>query len=54
MSDASAHLRDLAETAPSWFDVEAGLERLDRGLTGPATREHWKYTPIQPLSLIHI
>ncbi len=48
MSDATAQMRDLAGTAPSWFDAQAGLARLDRGLTAPAIREYWKYTPIQP------
>ncbi len=48
MNDALAEMRDLAGTAPSWFDAQAGLARLDRGLTAPAIREHWKYTAIKP------
>lgn len=48
MSNAHAELRNLASSAPSWFDAQAGLRRLDEGLTSPASREHWKYTPIAP------
>jgi Fe-S cluster assembly protein SufD len=48
MSDTQPHMRELAGTAPAWFDAQAGLARLDRGLTAPTIREHWKYTPIQP------